>query len=149
MPCAVDRYLVGKTSPGIINVVVLGPKFWKNWANTKITIKAIMEEFLIWSYANPRITNKIVRIRKPRSWMAFRPILSIKKTVTLKKWMLFYFKFNNSLVVKKVFTNSQVRFPWVQLRRFQRRSWKAHSRHHGNLLLDCHWTRWRSKWCQN
>ena len=32
IPCAVDLYRVGKTSPGMMNVVVLGPKFWKKLA---------------------------------------------------------------------------------------------------------------------
>lgn len=27
MPCPVERYRVGNTSPGMMNVVVLGPKF--------------------------------------------------------------------------------------------------------------------------
>ena len=29
IPCEVERYLVGKTSPGTMKVVVFGPKFWK------------------------------------------------------------------------------------------------------------------------
>jgi hypothetical protein len=29
IPWAVDRYRVGNASPGMMNVVVLGPKFWK------------------------------------------------------------------------------------------------------------------------
>lgn len=32
IPWAVDRYRVGKASPGRINVVVFGPKFWKKLA---------------------------------------------------------------------------------------------------------------------
>lgn len=32
IPWAVERYRVGKASPGIMNVVVLGPKFWKKLA---------------------------------------------------------------------------------------------------------------------
>lgn len=32
IPCPVERYLVGNTSPGTMNVVVLGPKFWKKLA---------------------------------------------------------------------------------------------------------------------
>jgi hypothetical protein len=32
IPCEVDRYRVGKHSPGTMKVVVLGPKFWKKLA---------------------------------------------------------------------------------------------------------------------
>jgi len=32
IPCPVDRYRVGNTSPGIIKVVVLGPKLEKKFA---------------------------------------------------------------------------------------------------------------------
>jgi len=32
IPCPVDRYRVGNTSPGRINVVVFGPKFEKKLA---------------------------------------------------------------------------------------------------------------------
>ena len=32
IPCAVDLNLVGKSSPGMMNVVVFGPKFWKKLA---------------------------------------------------------------------------------------------------------------------
>lgn len=69
IPCAVDRYLVGKISPGIMNVVVFGPKFWKKFTkqnrNTKTFFASSVEERL--SYANPMIKKRRVRIMKPMS----------------------------------------------------------------------------------
>lgn len=42
IPCAVDLYRVGKTSPGMMNVVVLGPKFWKKLAIQYCVLALIM-----------------------------------------------------------------------------------------------------------
>lgn len=40
-PCPVARYRVGKTSPGITNVVTFGPKFWKKFAKQKRVIRTL------------------------------------------------------------------------------------------------------------
>ena len=47
IPCAVDRYRVGNASPGITNVVVLGPKFSKKFAMQTSAKKAFVAVVLL------------------------------------------------------------------------------------------------------
>jgi hypothetical protein len=54
IPCAVDRYRVGKTSPGMMNVVVFGPKFWKKLARQYRKTKAFLPSLLAMSLSYPK-----------------------------------------------------------------------------------------------
>ena len=55
IPCAVDLYRVGNTSPGTTKVVVLGPKFWKKLVRQYKKTNALLAEWVAvsLSYAKP------------------------------------------------------------------------------------------------
>jgi hypothetical protein len=76
IPWPVDRYRVGKHSPGTINVVVFGPALNKNWPMMYKASKAPRVKLL---YANPRMQKRMVRRKKPITWSGLRPKVSIVK----------------------------------------------------------------------
>ena len=85
IPCAVDRYRVGNTSPGIINVVEFGPQFWKKSARQYKNTNAFVAPVPVpvpepvpelepelepgadvsLSYPNPMMTKRTVRMMNP------------------------------------------------------------------------------------
>jgi hypothetical protein len=83
IPCPVLLYLVGNTSPGTMNVVVFGPKFWKKFVRQYKNTNAFVPpgEAVSLSYAKPMITKRMVSIVKPMSWIGLRPHLSMRKKV--------------------------------------------------------------------
>lgn len=64
IPWEVDRYLVGKHSPGTMKVVALGPKLKKNWQSTYRMSSAV--ELRLWN-ANPMMQKRAVRMVNPIS----------------------------------------------------------------------------------
>lgn len=54
IPWAVERYRVGKISPGMIKVVVLGPKFWKKLVKQYRNTKALVEDCVAISLSYPK-----------------------------------------------------------------------------------------------
>jgi len=62
IPKAVERYLVGKTSPGTRNVVVLGPKFWKKLHRQYSAKRPPVG--MAWK-PNPMMEKRMVRMMNP------------------------------------------------------------------------------------
>ena len=68
-PWAVERYLVGKTSPGITKVVTFGPKFWKKFARQYRNIRSFtvpLDRVSSW-YPKPMPFDEIRRKREEMS----------------------------------------------------------------------------------
>jgi len=77
MPCPMDLYRVGKTSPGIMNVVEFGPNPQKKFARQTKTTKPSDEIVL---NPKPNIQKITVRIKNPAAWSFLRPIVSTNRT---------------------------------------------------------------------
>ncbi len=71
MPCRVERYLVVKSSTGVIKVVALGPKLAKKKVSAYITMNSQMDTALICLIAAARMIRMVVIMVKP-AWHPYR-----------------------------------------------------------------------------